>query len=207
MQPRRAASHLYSERSMEMRLELSNSKNLDQLVIVCIKQDRKAQRSFYERFAPVMYTVCLRYVRDPSEAEDVLLKGFMKVFQNLKKYRAEGSLEGWVRRIIINEALMYIRRQKNMYLEVDVEEASDAQDVHPDHLAEEDLLQLIYELPVGYRTVFNLYAIEGYSHREIAEMLNINEGTSKSQLSRARQILKQKISKLDMSVRQNNQLG
>jgi len=190
-----------------MRLELSNSKNLDQLVTACIKQDRKAQRSFYERFAPVMHTVCLRYVRDPAEAEDVLLKGFMKVFQNLNKYRAEGSLEGWVRRIIINEALMYIRRQKNMYLEVDVEEASDAQDICPDHLAEEDLLQLIYELPVGYRTVFNLYAIEGYSHQEIAEMLTINEGTSKSQLSRARQILKQKISKQDMPVRHNNQIG
>lgn len=190
-----------------MRLKLSNSKNLDQLVKACIRQDRKAQRSFYDRFAPVMHTVCLRYVRDPADAEDVLLKGFMKVFENLKKYRGEGSLKGWVRRIIVNEALMYLRRQKNMYLEVDVEEASDAHDACPDHLAEEDLLQLIYELPVGYRTVFNLYAIEGYSHHEIAEMLQINEGTSKSQLSRARQILKQKIVELEMPIRQNNQIG
>jgi len=190
-----------------MRLELSNSKSLNQLVTACIKQDRKAQRSLYERFAPVMHTVCLRYVRDAAEAEDILLKGFMKVFQNLKKFRADGSLEGWIRRIIVNEALMYIRRNKHMYLEVDVTEASEAHDLHPDHLAEEDLLQLIYELPVGYRTVFNLYAIEGYSHQEISEMLDVSEGTSKSQLSRARQILKQKIQQLDVPLRQNNQIG
>jgi RNA polymerase sigma-70 factor (ECF subfamily) len=190
-----------------MRLELRNSKPLEQLVKACIRQDRKAQRALYERFAPVMHTVCLRYIKDAAEAEDILLKAFMKVFQNLKKFRAEGSLEGWIRRIIVNEALMYIRRNKNMYPEVDVDEASESHELHPNHLAEEDLLQLIYELPVGYRTVFNLYAIEGYSHQEIAEMLDITEGTSKSQLSRARQLLQQKIHKMEMPLRQNNQIG
>jgi RNA polymerase sigma-70 factor (ECF subfamily) len=190
-----------------MRLQLHNSKSLDQIVTACIRQDRKAQRALYERFAPVMHTVCLRYVRDSSEAEDVLLKGFMKVFQNLKNFRSEGSLEGWIRRILVNEALMYIRKNKNMYLEVDVEEASGAQSIRVDHLAEQELMDLIHELPVGYRTVFNLYAIEGYAHHEIAEKLNISEGTSKSQLSRARQILRQKIEKLNLSVKQNNQIG
>ena len=190
-----------------MRLKLSNSKKLDQLVKACIKQDRKAQRALYDRYAPLMHTVCLRYVHESAEAEDVLLKGFMKVFQNLKNFRSEGSLEGWIRRIVVNEALMFIRRNKNMYLEVDVEEAKEAKSVHADHLAEQDLMQLIAELPVGYRTVFNLYAVEGYSHQEIAEMLDISEGTSKSQLSRARHILKAKVEKLETPLRQNNQIG
>ena len=190
-----------------MKLELRNSKNLNQLVKACIRQERKAQRALYERFSPVMHTVCLRYVRETAEAEDVLLKGFMKVFLNLKNFRSEGSLEGWIRRIIVNEALMYIRQNKNMYLEVDIEEAKEANSISADHLAEEDLMRLISTLPTGYRTVFNLYAVEGYSHQEIAEMLEISEGTSKSQLSRARQILKQKIEKLDIPLRQNNQIG
>jgi len=189
-----------------MRLTISNSKKLDQLVKACIRQERKAQRALYERFAPGMHTVCLRYVRETAEAEDVLMKAFMKVFQNIKNFRAEGSLEGWIRRIIVNEALMYIRKNKNMYLEVDVEEAKQAHSIRADHLAEQDLLQLIYELPIGYRTIFNLYAVEGYSHQEIAEMLNISEGTSKSQLSRARQILKQKIIQLDLPLKNITQM-
>lgn len=191
----------------EMRFEVSNSKSLEQLVEACIKQDRKAQRDFYERYAPLMQTVCLRYVKDQSDAEDVLMKGFMKVFQNLKKFRFEGSLEGWIRRIFVNEALMYIRRNKNMYLEVDVDEASKVTSVKVEHLQEEELMQLIYQLPIGYRTVFNLYAIEGYSHQEIADMLQVKVGTSKSQLSRARQILQQQIVALETPDRSNQQLG
>lgn len=190
-----------------MSLKLSNSKSLDKLVTACIKQDRKAQHALYDRFAPIMHTVCLRYVKDTAEAEDVLLKGFMKVFQNVKNFRQEGSIEGWIRRIIVNEALMYIRRNKTMYLEVDIEEAQEAKTVRVDHLVEQDLMRLVQSLPLGYSTVFNLFVIEGYSHQEIADMLNISEGTSKSQLSRAKQLLRNLILKQEQTVNDKNQLG
>lgn len=190
-----------------MSLKLRKSKSLDHLVTGCIKQNRKAQHDLYERFAPVMHTVCLRYVKDTAEAEDVLLKGFMKVFQNIKNFRKEGSIEGWIRRIIVNEALMYIRRNKTMYLEVDIEEANEAKSIKVDHLVEQDLMHLVQSLPLGYSTVFNLFVIEGYSHKEIAVMLNINEGTSKSQLSRAKQLLRNLILKQDQSINDKNQIG
>jgi len=190
-----------------MSLKLHKSKSLDKLVIGCIKQERKAQHALYERLAPLMHSVCLRYVKDTAEAEDVLLKGFMKVFQNIKKFRQEGSFEGWVRRIIVNEALMYIRRNKTMYLEVDIDEAQEAKSINVDHLQEQDLMRLVQSLPLGYSTVFNLYVIEGYAHQEIAEMLNISEGTSKSQLSRAKHLLRQQILEQEKSMNDKNQLG
>ncbi len=190
-----------------MSLKLHKSITLDQLVTACIKQDRKAQRDLYERFAPVMHTVCLRYVKNTAEAEDVLLKGFMKVFQNIKSFRQEGSIEGWIRRIVVNEALMYIRRNKTMYLEVDIDEAHEAKTVRVDHLVEQDLMRLVQSLPLGYSTVFNLFVIEGYAHQEIADMLNISEGTSKSQLSRAKQVLRNLIIKQDQALNDKNQLG
>lgn len=180
-----------------MSLIVENSNQLKDLIKACLKKDRKAQRKLYERFSPLMYSVCLRYVQDRSEAEDVMLKGFMKVFEKLKHFRQDGSLEGWIRRIMINESLMYIRKHKNMYLEVDIDEANAAFDLPADHLHAEDLMQMVQELPVGYRTIFNLYAIEGYAHQEIADLLDISEGTSKSQLSRARLLLRQMIARHD----------
>lgn len=160
----------------------------DELVEACLKRRSSAQKELYERYAPKMYAICLRYLKNESEAEDTMITAFMKVFQKIDQYQFKGSFEGWIRKIMVNEALSLIRKNKNMYLEVDIDKA-DTEAGFSDCLEEEDLLVMIQNLPIGYRTVFNLYAIEGYSHKEIADLLNINEGTSKSQLSRARSML------------------
>jgi RNA polymerase sigma factor (sigma-70 family) len=163
----------------------------DKWVKACQKGDGSAQRQVYEKYARKMLGVCLRYVSDQFEAEEILIGGFLKVFDKIGQFKGEGSFEGWIRRIMVNEALGYLRRMKSIYLETDLEKA----DYEPDyqslsnHLEEADLLKMIQQLPTGYKTVFNLYAIEGYSHKEIGEMLGISENTSKSQLSRARTLL------------------
>ena len=176
-----------------LRIDKSNSEQ--KLLQDCKKGRPSAQKELYERFAPRMLGVCIRYIHDREEAEHVMIGGMVTVFEKLEQYQGEGSLEGWVRRIMVNESLMYIRKHKNMSLEVEVEKA----DSEPDYstlensLEEADLMTLIGELPVGYRTVFNLYEIEGYNHKEIAETLGINENTSKSQLSRARKYLQNRL--------------
>ncbi|WKN40548.1 RNA polymerase sigma factor [Tunicatimonas pelagia] len=182
-----------------MGLNIYQSRTLDTLVDGLRKNDNRSQKAVYERFSPVMFSVSLRYVKDYDSAQDVLLKSFMKVFDNIRQYTGQGSFEGWVRRIVVNEALMYLRKHKNMSVEVDIEEAKDTAATTYDHLEAEELLSLVQQLPVGYRTVFNLYAIEGYTHAEIAEKLNISEGTSKSQLSRAKQLLRQMLDRIDPS--------
>ena len=186
-----------------MGLELYNSKLENTLIQACIEKDGKAQREIYERYAPKMYPLCLRYVQGASEAEDVLVTGFMKVFDKIHTYSGQGSLGAWIRRVIINEALGYLRKNKTMYLEVDIEAADRQPDLQfaQDHLQTEDLMQMVGELPMGYRTVFNLYAIEGYSHKEISEKLGISENTSKSQLSRARSLLQQKLVKSEVALK------
>lgn len=173
-----------------------NKSNTEQTLIEgCRKGRPDAQRELYERFAPRMMGVCMRYIHDREEAEHVMIGGMVKVYEKLDQFTEEGSFEGWIRRIMVNESLMYIRKNKNMSLEVEIE----AVDHEPNyHLLEQtleanDLLQLVGELPVGYRTVFNLYAIEGFNHKEIAAMLEINENTSKSQLSRARKYLQSRL--------------
>jgi RNA polymerase sigma-70 factor (ECF subfamily) len=188
-----------------MNLTIRRSKTLEQLIEGCVNKDRKAQQLLYERFAPVMFTVCLRYVKETAEAEDVLVKAFMKVFQHIGRFEGKGSLEGWIRRIVVNEGLAYLRSNKTMYLEVDIVKADTAPSANTDHLAVEDLMAMVQQLSIGYRTVFNLYAIEGYSHAEIAEMLQISEGTSKSQLSRARQLLQKMVA--DSEKGMQNQVG
>ena len=178
-----------------MGLKLYNSKLENKLIQACIEKDGRAQRAMYEKYAPQMFPICLRYVKEVSEAEDVLITGFMKVFDKIHTYTGEGSLGGWIRRIMINESLGYLRRNKTMYLQVEmdaVERQPDLQLIN-DHLQTEDLLKMVAELPLGYRTVFNLYAIEGYSHKEISQLLGISENTSKSQLSRARGLLQQRL--------------
>nr|WKN36639.1 sigma-70 family RNA polymerase sigma factor [Tunicatimonas sp. TK19036] len=182
-----------------MGLKIYQSRTLDELIDGLRKNDSRSQKMVYERFAPTMFAVSLRYVKDQDNAQDVLVKGFMKVFSNILQYKGDGSFEGWIRRIMVNEALMFLRKNKNMSVEVDIEEARDTAASTYDHLEAEDLLSLVQQLPIGYRTVFNLYAIEGYSHAEIANMLNISEGTSKSQLSRAKQLLRQLLDRLDPS--------
>lgn len=167
------------------------------LIEGCLKGDRTMQRELYERFAPKMYGVCLRYAGNAEEAEDILQEGFIKVYNKVGSFRREGSFEGWIRRIFVNTAIEHYR--KKIYLQPigDYEENSiEGQYLSVlDHLAEKDIIQLVQQLSPGYRTVFNMYVIEGYTHRQIAEELGISEGTSKSQLSRAKQILQELVKK------------
>ena len=157
-----------------------------------------AQNRLYQIFADKMYGVCLRYANSEDDAKDILQDGFIKVFLNLKQFNNKGSFEGWIRRIIVNTALEKFR-DRNYLFALSMENGFESSDREYDHILSElsanDLLKLIHELSPQYKTVFNLYAIEGYSHKEICEMLNIKEGTSKSNLSRAREILKEKVSK------------
>lgn len=158
----------------------------------CIDGDTIAQRALYDQFSERMMGVCLRYTRYPEDAQDILQDGFVKVFAKIETYTASGSLEGWIRRIMVNTALEWLRRNKALQNSLDVDDLQVVHLGHNDVAAEThaaDLLEVIKKLPVGYRSVFNLYAIDGYSHKEIGEMLGISEGTSKSQYARARGLL------------------
>jgi RNA polymerase sigma factor (sigma-70 family) len=159
-----------------------------ELVKGCQEGNRLMQRRVYESYSARMLAVCRRYVKNEFDAEEVLVNGFLKVFDRIGQFKSEGSFEGWIRRIMVNESLNHLRKQRIMYAEVEIENLADNLDysVFESELDAEELLQMIDQMPVGYRTVFNLYAIEGYSHKEIAETLGITESTSKSQLSRAR---------------------
>jgi len=167
----------------------------EQLVKALKKSDARAQRLLYEKYSGRMMAVCFRYVNDRTIAEDVLIEGFMKVFDKIGQYKSEGSLEGWIRRIMVNESLGYLRKHKHQVFQENIEDAHDVHDyqVTDSFFAQEDLMAMIGKLSTGYQTVFNLYAIEGYSHAEIAMMLGITESTSKSQLHRARAILQQMV--------------
>ncbi len=172
---------------------------LESLLDGCRKGDRKAQESLYATVAPRMMAVCMRYARDSAEAEDILQMGFVKVFGKLSEFRNKGSFEGWIRRIMVNTAIEVYRRNLRSVKSEDIEEVYDYSQSTFDMngLEVKDLLKMIRQLPAGYRLVFNLYAIEGFSHKEIADQLNITEGTSKSQLSRARAVLKERILKME----------
>ena len=155
-------------------------------------------------FSSKMYALCCRYVKDSMEAEDVLVTAFTKIFDRIDQFKGEGSFEGWIRRVIVNESLTYLRRNRSMYIETELEAADREPDYQhiSDHLEAEDLLNMIQELPAGYRIVFNLYAIDGYSHKEIADQLNISENTSKSQLSRARVFLQKILADREATTKQ-----
>lgn len=163
------------------------------LVKDCVSGNAKAQRLLFETYSPKMMGVSLRYMRNVPGAEDVLQNGFIKVFNNLKNFDNRGSLEGWIRRIIVNTALDEIRKNKKRQNNIDITESeylTPQNDFILEGLMAEDLMKLIHTLPDGYRTVFNLFAIEGYSHKEIAEQLGVTENTSKSQYSRAKGYLR-----------------
>jgi len=165
------------------------------LVAECRLGNPRAQRVLYDRLAPKMMAVCKRYLRHQEDAEEVLMQGFVKVFRALEGYRQEGCLQAWVRRIMVNTALSYLRSKRPAHLELDdctARLASVAAQAESE-LSARDLLRLIQNLPAGYRTVFNLYAIEGYTHPEIGALLGISEGTSKSQLSKARAQLQKQL--------------
>ena len=178
--------------------------NEDELIKGCVRRERSAQKRLYETFSSKMYALCCRYVKDSMEAEDVLVTAFTKILDRIDQYKGEGSFEGWIRRVVVNEALTYLRRNRSMYIETELEAADREPDYQlmSDHLEEEDLMNMIQELPAGYRIVFNLYAIDGYSHKEIAGQLNISENTSKSQLSRARMFLQKILAEREASTKQ-----
>lgn len=160
------------------------------LVKRCKRGDAAAQRELYRRYTSGMYTVCLRYCKRREEAQEVLSNGFVKVFQRLDQFQAAGSLGAWIKTIMVREALNYLRYQKNRFEEMDEErELGQSHRQEEEALEAEHLLRLVRSLPTGYQTVFNLYAIEGYAHQEIAEQLGISESTSKTQLRKARQQL------------------
>lgn len=167
------------------------------LISGCINGDRKMQRELYERYSAKMFGVCLRYAGSTEEAEDILQEGFIKVFKKIGSYRGEGSFEGWIRRIFVNTAIEQFRRKTYMQPITEREENSvEATYLSVlDSLAEKDIVKLVQQLSPGYRTVFNMYVVEGFTHRQIAESLGISEGTSKSQLSRAKIILQDLVKK------------
>ncbi|HEY3402759.1 MAG TPA: RNA polymerase sigma factor [Ohtaekwangia sp.] len=171
----------------------------DELIKGCIKRDRSAQKRLFDTYSSKMYGICYRYVKDPMEAEDILVTAFTKILDKIEQFKNEGSFEGWIRRIMVNEALTHLRRNRSMYLETDLEQADREPDYDTldNYLEAEDLMNIIQELPSGYRIVFNMYAIDGYSHKEIADHLGISENTSKSQLSRARTYLQKKLAQHD----------
>ncbi len=188
-----------------MQILMYQSVPVDHLIQQCLRQNARAQRALYERFSPKMYALCLRYLKESDDAQDVLLKAFTKVFEHLARFKGEGSFEGWIRRIVVNEALMFLRKHKQQPMTIELEGAAVAQAEPHTQLEADDLLGLVRALPEGYRTVFNLHAIEGYAHSEIAEQLGISEGTSKSQLSRAKELLRRQITDYDRGCR--DQLG
>lgn len=168
-------------------------------ILVRVKnQDRRAQQALYDKYAPLFYSICMRYLKQPMDAEDVMIESFYKIFNKIGQFNDQGSFEGWMKRIVVNESLMHIRKKKNLNLHIEIEKAYDAKEdaVALDNLQYEELLALLEELPDGYRTIFNLYIIEGYKHREIADLLGISINTSKSQLilakKRLREIYKKK---------------
>ncbi|TWR26363.1 sigma-70 family RNA polymerase sigma factor [Mucilaginibacter pallidiroseus] len=179
---------------------LKPNASIDDLVQRCKAGQRNAHEVLYKLFAAKMLGVCMRYAVDKMEAEDMLQNGFIKVFQKIDCYRGDGSFEGWVRRIMVHSAIEYYRKHHKMMQLVDISDISNDPSVDAlaaSSLEAKDLLRLITGLPAGYRMVFNLYAIDGHSHKEIAEILGISEGASKSQLSRARAILKEQVLSID----------
>lgn len=168
----------------------------DSIIRGCINNDRKEQEKLYRMFADEMYNVCLVYENDRDMAKDILQDSFVKVFKNLGQFNRNGSLRAWIRRVVVNTALDHLRSKKNFGPEVDFETLADVRfeinDIGSGYRTR-DIIAEVNRLPEGARLVFNLFALEGYSHKEIAQLLEITEGTSKSQYSRARQLLQQRV--------------
>jgi RNA polymerase sigma-70 factor (ECF subfamily) len=166
------------------------------MVKACLGGNTQAQQALYQKYAPVMYAICLRYCGTADNAKDMLQESFIKLFESLKNFRFQGSFEGWAKRIAVTTCLDFIKKLKQEPFTDELDNHAEIQSedaVYPT-LAMKDLLSLLQTLPVGYRTVFNLYAIEGYNHAQIAEMMGISENTSKTQLFKARKMLQFKLS-------------
>ena len=173
----------------------------EKLIQACINEENYAQKYLYDFYSPKMYYVCLRYARHASEAQDMLQDGFIKVFDNISSFKSNGSFEGWIRRIIVNTALNYCRKASFKKEQLGIEDYQDkvVKSKAVSNLGEKELLNLIQQLPEGYRMVFNLYVIEGYSHKEIGVMLKITESTSRSQLAKSRKWMQIELEKLKIN--------
>jgi RNA polymerase sigma-70 factor (ECF subfamily) len=172
-------------------------KNEELLIKKAIQNNREAQHELFKLYAPKMLSVCRYYIKDIQFAEDAMLKGFFKVFFNLKNFQNNGSFEGWIRKIMIRESISFLRKQKNIEFVYEEELPIETSNTIYSDMAVAQIQQLIDELPGGYKIVFVMFVIEGYKHQEISKMLQITEGTSKSQLFKARKMLQQKINKLN----------
>ena len=171
-----------------------------QLIDLCIKGDRASQKVLYDRRAPRMFPLCIRYIGDRVQAEDILQEGFITLFSKLENYKGEGSFEGWARKIFVTTALMSLRKKDALKMSEELDTVRGMKDDLPSqgqNIGYKELMKLVTELPTGFRTVFNMYAIEGYSHKEIGDMLGISETTSRTQLSRARIWLQKKIKEIE----------
>jgi len=184
--------------------------NEELLVAGCKKNESWARKKLYELYAPAMLGVCVRYINDLENAKDVLHEGFIKIFTKINMYSGEGSFSGWIRRIFVTTALEYLKTDKfRQYIDiVDHEEKIESvENSAIEKLTEEDILKCISKLPTGCQLVFNMFAIEGYTHVEIAKMLNIKEGTSRSQFAYARQLLQEKIKELHIYSKEESKYG
>ena len=165
----------------------------NEIIALAVQNNRQAQQCIYSKYSPKMLSVCRQYIKDLHLAEDVMITAFMKVFVNLGRFENKGSFEGWIRRIMVNECISFIRVQKKVHFIEDAAGFEEAENETDIQFSIEDIQNLIDSLPDGYKIVFNLFVMEGYKHKEIASMLGISEGTSKSQFSHARKILKDQI--------------
>ncbi|PLX01224.1 MAG: RNA polymerase subunit sigma-70 [Marinilabiliales bacterium] len=171
-----------------------------QIIVRCKKNDKRAQKDLYDHYAPVLLGLAMRYVYDKAEAEDILQEAFLKIFIKIKQYSGKGSFEGWMKRIVINTAIGNFRKNNKHYHHHDIVDINETEIenyvIYDADFTKEELYSVIRSLPEGYRMVFNLYAIEGYKHKEIAEMLSVDITTSKSQFSRARKLIQKKLFEL-----------
>jgi RNA polymerase sigma-70 factor (ECF subfamily) len=165
----------------------------EQIASGCKSSDAIAQKALYDKFSRKMFGVCLRYAKGREEAEDFLQEGMITVFQRISSFNQGGSLEGWVRRVVVNTCLEHLRKQKLQWVNIDEVEESAEDGFTMEKINIKDLLEVINSLPTGFKAVFNLYAIEGFTHKEISELLSISEGTSKSQYARAKAVLIKRI--------------
>jgi len=194
-----------------------NSMNEKDLVKGCRQAEPLAMKTLYEKYYALMLGICLRYAGNMFDAEDLVQEGFVKIFKDIGSFSGRGSFEGWMKRVIINNALMHLRKPRREYsfeniedfaenepLIQDEEELSIEQQIKRTDFTREELIEMIHSLPLGYQQVLNLYVIDGFKHREIAKLLNISEGTSKSQLNKARKLMKKKLLEKAIEKIENN---
>ncbi len=173
--------------------------NDEEILRGCRAGDAEAQKELYDKYSPKLWPICLRYAKNVMSAEDIMQEGFIRIYRYINDYKGEGSFEGWLRRVMVNTAINYYKKNLQQKMEKDIDEVFDISIREADAISQmttEEILAVVQTLPDGYRTIFNLFVIEGFSHKVIAETLGITENTSKSQLSRARVLLQHKINKI-----------